>query len=55
MGIWNVLYSPYANSKSSMRSLHKSSGLTFLGSVTKQVSSWLGWNMMEVTHVVMGG
>lgn len=31
-------------------SLHQSAGLTVLGSITKQGSRWLRWNMVEVAH-----
>ncbi len=31
-------------------SLHQSAGLTVLGSITKQGSKWLRWNMVEVAH-----
>lgn len=31
-------------------SLHQSAGLTVLGSITKQGSMWLWWNIGEVAH-----
>jgi transposase len=31
-------------------SLHQSAGITILGSITKQGSRWLRWNMVEVAH-----
>lgn len=31
-------------------SLHQSAGVTILGSITKQGSRWLRWNMVEVAH-----
>jgi len=31
-------------------SLHQSAGVCILGSITKQGSSWLRWNMVEVAH-----
>jgi transposase len=34
-------------------SLHQSAGLTVLGSITKQGSRWLRWNMVEVAHAAV--
>jgi transposase len=34
-------------------SLHQSAGITILGSITKQGSRWLRWNMVEVAHVLL--
>lgn len=34
-------------------SLHQSAGLTVLGSITKQGSRWLRWNMVEVAHATV--
>ena len=31
-------------------SLHQSAGITILGSITKQGSRWLRWNLVEVAH-----
>lgn len=34
-------------------SLHQSAGITILGSITKQGSKWLRWNMVEVAHAAV--
>ena len=34
-------------------SLHQSAGMCILGSITKQGSKWLRWNMVEVAHAAV--